>query len=1817
MALASRELELVLIARNRASSTIARVGGALTALGAAIAGVGLAGTKAFISMAHEAAEFRQQAALTYTQVDNVANASLKSIEDATKRIAKTIPVQMEQVGQSFFDIFSTIDVKNMKEAEGMVELFAKAAVGGQAPMEDLGRATMAWMNALGETPTLERTAQLLAIQFELVRKGAGTYEEFAASVGKGIPAYVAAEQGVESFSGSLAFLTRNGLTAKDAVTSTARSIELIFSKKGIAGLNKLGVKLQDTEGHARDIVDILRDMAPYFSALDVEGRKKLFYDLFGEGRIQARRFFNTVLPNFEEFESLVNDMTEASHGLEDGTMDWLGAFDLMAEQPLSKLQLMKNQLEIIRVELGTSLFGVIEQSIGPALQKLIDWWESLSESQKKVIGETSLLAFGFMIVTGAAIAAVGALTLIFGVLINFPIQIAAAVAGLLGLGSALGAMGPGILKNWEQIKRRTIQIWAGTATEMKKGNFVVRERWVEMFDMISEVTDYKTPGIISTFKNVYNQWFSPIVDFWVTKWTNSFDRIRELFKEKIPGLVDKYIDEINTYGPTIVAAIGLIFGGPLTKIVSSATIIAEFDKVKKGIQEALRSINVEGTLLEVPAKWVEEFLASWKAIWNEQIKPKIESVATEFMNWWGHEGGKDFTLDSIKTLQESITNIIESILDAAKSIFKAIMYVFGALLGITKADIEEMNLDTMVNIDWEKLIDSVVTPIQNFLDIISNVFDVIAAMLTKDDTDKVKDAMEKIDAALTEIGPNIVDALFNLIEIPFAALKNVFSSSGGTGGWVEATTDQAVYRVLKILSEIPGLGNIIDTPTAPTHGEDTPTSPQLVQAGVTTPVAPDPSLGEQARGASIPLLVASLVAKKFNIPGSSFGMGLGLSSLIGAGAGAGLEKMLGLEEGTLSDPGAIAGPAAYTAHRGYSAITGGRRGVTPTVTSTVSNTAGSAVNRVRDSVSDGLAARKARKAAEALEAIEAERLAKATRTAEILADHQSKVDELAKVAAEAAESASKAADKARLLTKEALFPSAVEDIILKSSATGLDTAKASELSRSEAARVAREAAEETNRAALRAAQEATDLRAQGPWNAAALKEFPEFTKGTPGLLNEVNGLVRATDTVVDTTTSGLRSVGTTATDLLGGLGRGAQSFLRVLKNIAGPAGAIIDTFAIWDRFSERQEIRHDQEQTSTLERSVNLLVEAIPTISDFAPENNFGLGTSDQWTDAGLAIADVLLSMVSLGEVNRFEQITVDKKAEEKAQRAADSAAAWEEIHEGNRQRALERAKLPEALQDRSLWDTADRRDAFESNIGTFADQDEATKQLVKLNEARSDFEKNIGTATDYGDMKTVEQGQSMIDWMRKNDKEISTLGEVSTNRQRHQFELVKETGITTTEEATTNILALWDDYNEKRGENLDDLKDLTEEKLKNLETIIKDFTTNIEITVTPPQPPGRIDHDAVITAFQAWEDLINELWGDGVEVVPIDYSKIGDTSIPEQMLTEYDKAVELFLSQVNTSPLPMGIDILGFAQLTWYNDQTPQAVIEEAMNPAAAYLEDNPIYAWVEAKPPTKAQAKAAAISAKQEVENAVNSLESITPIILPMDLKGIDQLKAEYQALLDFFASKTLEVKLEDREVIAQLQKLKDKMDGIANLNPTVKAYATITAAEVALDKLKKLSDGIDDLNPTMTVTLEMIQKWNSGGGGPQPPGDLGDRNNNGEQEFEIPEMLPGFEQLNFGEELFGDDDPFNLHHSPSLMDNIKRGFRDVRTEAEKHRALMSLKQDDSRSALFGNLNGGNVDFNSMNRPQNYTIQFGDVITNATAEDIGQEIAWQVRTL
>jgi len=209
MALGTRELLMVIRARDVASRVLREVGtnvgglgnpanasaAALFNLGAALTGVGVtlgtigAAGLAFFNDATDAAiAYNREAALTKTQVTEVG-VSVSDLADIGRRVAGEIPAPFDQMQTALYDIFSSVDV-GVNEAERLLRKFSIGAVAGQVDIQTAARSTISILNAY-QLPVTE-VNRIMDLQFQLVRKGVGTYEEFNTALGRAIPAALSA-----------------------------------------------------------------------------------------------------------------------------------------------------------------------------------------------------------------------------------------------------------------------------------------------------------------------------------------------------------------------------------------------------------------------------------------------------------------------------------------------------------------------------------------------------------------------------------------------------------------------------------------------------------------------------------------------------------------------------------------------------------------------------------------------------------------------------------------------------------------------------------------------------------------------------------------------------------------------------------------------------------------------------------------------------------------------------------------------------------------------------------------------------------------------------------------------------------------------------------------------------------------------------------------------------------------------------------------------------------------------------------------------------------------------------------------------------------------------------------------------------------------------------------------------------------------------------------------------------------------------------------------------------------------------------------------
>lgn len=692
MALNARELELIIIARDRASSTMARIGGALTIMGGGITALGVKWGREMTEMAMEAGEFSRDAALAFTQMFDKTGASVEEVNDMMARVARTTARPIEEIGEALFDVFSSIDA-SIPEAEKILGRVGQAAVAGQTDMRSAMIPTIAMMNAF--QMGADQIDEILDLQFETVRRGIVTYEEFTQNIGKVIPAAKAAGQDISSMGSSYAFLTRQGLNASMAATSTARAFELMASPKSVANMEEIGIVVRDNQGEFLQMSDIISQLGQRFEGMTAPERKQAFEDIFGTARIQARRFFDVAIPNWREFTSLQETFQNSGNAMQE-------AYDVMFDEPLTKLQILQNRWELLRKEIGDRVIPILEERVAPIIERILDLWESLTDEQKDTVAEWLALGSVATSVLGALTTFIGIVTLAAGIWKAFGVGIATVASGagvVLGVLAAVAAAAFLIWQNWDKI----VEIWNNEVVP------ALQKIWDWLEPIIAALVDVATGAALDFWEDLKDAWndllelgreivnridWEKVVEIWRRVWEKlapivettfeligavieaGFDLLSAIIEGTISVLTwiwENWGEEIVTILEGALEFLGGVLEGGLTILQGILTFFTglfsgDWDKMVEGLK-----MIWEGMWLEITAFF--EFI--WTVITT--IAGKVwqwflDTLWTPFVEWLGRTWNDLWTniKDFFTGIWEGIVGFFEGVLTGIKDFWETI-----------------------------------------------------------------------------------------------------------------------------------------------------------------------------------------------------------------------------------------------------------------------------------------------------------------------------------------------------------------------------------------------------------------------------------------------------------------------------------------------------------------------------------------------------------------------------------------------------------------------------------------------------------------------------------------------------------------------------------------------------------------------------------------------------------------------------------------------------------------------------------------------------------------------------------------------------------------------------------------------------------------------------------------------------------------------------------------------------------------------------------------------------------------------------------------
>lgn len=536
------------------------------------------------------------------------------------------------------------------------------------------------MSALGmETAEADTMVDQMA-------KTASTTNTSVAQLGEGILTIGATAKsikgGTAELNTALGILANNGIKGAEGGTHL-RNIILSLQNptdQAAAKMQELGVSVYDSEGNMRSMNDILGDLNTSMEGMTSEDKANIISTIFNKTDLSS---VNALLANTgSTWDSLQSSIENSA-----------GAAQQMADTQLDNLQgqltLLKSALEGLAISFGQLLMPALKSIVG-AVQKVVDWLNSLDEGTKKVIVTVALVAGALgpvLIVVGKVISAVGTIMTIVpkiaGVintvktafmalnatmLANPIVLIVAAIVALIAIFVVLWNKCEGFRNFWKGLWEGIKNI-VSTVVEALKGFFTgvidfVKNNWQALLLMLvnpfagafkllyDNCEGFRNfiNGILEKIKTALTNAWTAITTGIQTAW-NAISSFFTTIWEGIKTIFSTVLEAIKTAITTYINAYKTVITTVFNAIKTVVTTV--WNAIKTAIDTVLNAIKTAMT-------------TAWKAI-KTTVTTVVNAIKTVITTVW------NAIKTAITTIMNTIKSTISSIWNGIKSTISGIV----------------------------------------------------------------------------------------------------------------------------------------------------------------------------------------------------------------------------------------------------------------------------------------------------------------------------------------------------------------------------------------------------------------------------------------------------------------------------------------------------------------------------------------------------------------------------------------------------------------------------------------------------------------------------------------------------------------------------------------------------------------------------------------------------------------------------------------------------------------------------------------------------------------------------------------------------------------------------------------------------------------------------------------------------------------------------------------------------------------------------------------------------------------------------------------
>ena len=417
------------------------------------------------------------------------------------------------------------------------------------------------------------------------------------------PIFNAAGYSVEDAALYMGVMANAGIDAGEAANSLKTGFARLISpaKEGAEWLEKLGINVTNADGSMKDSVTIQRELHDSFSTLSESEQIAAASAIFGKNQMSKWiALINTAPEDVEELNTaLQNENTTAE--MADAMMNGFGG----------SIEKLKSTLDVLMYSLG----GLIAEYLTPVIEKVqgvVDAFLALDDETKdhiiKIAGIVAAVG-PVLLIIGKVVSGISSVISIASGLIAAISAISAPVLIVIGVITALIAIGVLLYKNWDEIcawakkvKDQIVQAWnnikegissaiEGIKTKVNDMKNAVSQKWDDMKNAVSQKWDAMknaTSNAMNAIKNKVEENGGGIkgvlktaVDGYVNIWKSGFDAIDNATGGKLTALHDKIAGTIFRIKEDI----------SLKFFEIKSTITETFDSVVDKVRHAIDTIK--------------------------------------------------------------------------------------------------------------------------------------------------------------------------------------------------------------------------------------------------------------------------------------------------------------------------------------------------------------------------------------------------------------------------------------------------------------------------------------------------------------------------------------------------------------------------------------------------------------------------------------------------------------------------------------------------------------------------------------------------------------------------------------------------------------------------------------------------------------------------------------------------------------------------------------------------------------------------------------------------------------------------------------------------------------------------------------------------------------------------------------------------------------------------------------------------------------------------------------------------------------------------